>query len=247
MNDSQLDLFGGDSGEQPNSDGNHSSFPFWPNDSDWTPALKSQLESDDFLKLMAFVAEQRSTYTVFPKPEDTFNAFRFSSLADTRVVILGQDPYHGAGQAHGLSFSVQQGIKIPPSLRNIYKEYVADLKLDPPKHGDLSAWAKQGVLLLNTVLTVREGEANSHRKQGWERFTDAVIQTLSDRQQPVVFILWGKPAEKKRSLIDSRHGVIVSPHPSPLSARRGFFGSRPFSKTNELLAEFGQPLIDWRL
>ena len=247
MNDSQLDLFGGDAVEQSNSDDSHPTVPFWPDESDWTPALKSQLESDDFKNLMAFVAEQRSEHTVFPKPEDAFNAFRFSSLADTRVVILGQDPYHGAGQAHGLSFSVQQGIKIPPSLRNIYKEYVTDLEFDSPEHGDLSAWAKQGVLLLNTVLTVREGEANSHRKQGWERFTDAVIQTLSDRQQPVVFILWGKPAEKKTSLIDGRHGVIVSPHPSPLSARRGFFGSRPFSKANELLLEFGQQPIDWRL
>ena len=247
MNDSQLDLFGGDAVGQSNSDDSHPTVPFWPDESDWTPALKSQLESDDFKNLMAFVVEQRSEHTVFPKPEDTFNAFRFSSLADTRVVILGQDPYHGAGQAHGLSFSVQQGIKIPPSLRNIYKEYVTDLEFDSPEHGDLSAWAKQGVLLLNTVLTVREGEANSHRKQGWERFTDAVIQTLSDRQQPVVFILWGKPAEKKTSLIDGRHGVIVSPHPSPLSARRGFFGSRPFSKANELLLEFGQQPIDWRL
>ncbi len=250
MADSQLDLFGGDVDEQPKSvprSNNYPSVPFWPSESDWTPALKSQLESDGFKKLMSFVADQRGEHTVFPTPEDTFNAFRFSSLAETRVVILGQDPYHGVGQAHGLSFSVQQRIKIPPSLRNIYKEYVTDIAADSPEHGDLSAWARQGVLLLNTVLTVREGEANSHRKQGWERFTDAVIQTLSDRQQPVVFILWGKPAEKKTSLIDSRHGVIVSPHPSPLSAHRGFFGSRPFSKTNELLADFGQSPIDWRL
>ena len=240
MTNSQLDLFGGDAGEQP-------LVPFWPLDSDWTQALQPQFSAEYFQNLMAYVSQQRVSQTVYPPAEDTFNAFRFSSLTDTRVVILGQDPYHGPGQAHGLSFSVQSGIKIPPSLRNIYKELADDLGVEIPAHGDLTAWAKQGVLLLNTVLTVRDGEANSHRKQGWEKFTDAVIQTLSDREQPVVFILWGKPAEKKTSLIDSRHGVIVSVHPSPLSARRGFFGSKPFSKANDLLTEFGQPTIDWRL
>lgn len=239
MTKPQLNLFNDDTSDQP--------VQVWPVESDWTQALQPQLESDDFQKLMTYVANERASQTVYPSAADTFNAFRFSSLADTRVVILGQDPYHGPGQAHGLSFSVQSGIKIPPSLRNIYKELASDLDCKIPDHGDLTAWAKQGVLLLNTVLTVRESEANSHRKQGWEQFTDAVIKTLSDRDQPVVFVLWGKPAEKKTSLIDSRHGVIVSPHPSPLSAHRGFFGSKPFTKTNELLAGFGQTPIDWRL
>lgn len=238
MKNPQLDLFN-EASEQP--------IPYWPHESDWTQALQPQFESEDFQNLLAYVADERANQTVYPSAEDTFNAFRFSSLADTRVVVLGQDPYHGPGQAHGLSFSVQSGIKIPPSLRNIYKELASDLGCEIPEHGDLSAWAKQGVLLLNTVLTVRESEANSHRKQGWERFTDAVIKTLSDREQPMVFVLWGKPAEKKTSLIDSRHGVIVSAHPSPLSAHRGFFESKPFSKANELLTGFGQPTIDWRL
>ena len=246
MTDPQLNLFDASSGESTSSS-DQSPIPSWPVESDWTQALQPQFESEYFQKLIAYVAHERTNQTVYPTAEDTFNAFRFSSLADTRVVILGQDPYHGPGQAHGLSFSVQSGNKIPPSLRNIYKEMATDLDCEIPNHGDLTAWAKQGVLLLNTVLTVRDGEANSHRKQGWEKFTDAVIQTLSDREQPMVFVLWGKPAEKKHSLIDSRHGVIVSVHPSPLSARRGFFGSKPFSKANEMLAGFGQPTIDWRL
>ena len=246
MTNPQLNLFDGSSDENK-SGTEQPTVPFWPTDSDWTQALQPQFTSDYFQNLMKYVADERASQTVYPSAEDTFNAFRFSSLADTRVVILGQDPYHGPGQAHGLSFSVQSGIKIPPSLRNIYKELADDLDCEIPNHGDLTAWAKQGVLLLNTVLTVRDGEANSHRKQGWEKFTDAVIKTLSDREQPMVFILWGKPAEKKAKLIDSRHGVIISVHPSPLSASRGFFGSKPFSKANEMLTGFKQPAIDWRL
>ena len=218
----------------------------WPADSDWTDALASQFESDWFQSLTEFVSEQRDQATIFPPAEETFNAFRFTSLADTRVVILGQDPYHGAGQAHGLCFSVRESVtKLPPSLKNIYKEMASDLECEIPTHGNLELWAKQGVLLLNTVLTVRESEANSHRKKGWEKFTDAVIRCIGQREKPCVFILWGKPAEKKLPLIDEQHVNIVSPHPSPLSAHRGFFGSRPFSQTNEALKSFGQAPIDW--
>ncbi|MCL4122936.1 UNVERIFIED_CONTAM: hypothetical protein GTU68_016265 [Idotea baltica] len=219
----------------------------WPSDSDWTAPLESHFASQDFQQLLAFVGEQRAEHAVYPPAADTFNAFHFSPLAETKVVILGQDPYHGPGQAHGLSFSVLPGIKIPPSLRNIYKELSSDTGCETPADGDLSAWAQQGVLLLNTVLTVRDSEANSHRKHGWENFTDAVINVLSDREQPVVFILWGKPAEKKVRLIDDRHSIIIAPHPSPLSAHRGFFGSRPFSQANAILAGLGQSPIDWTL
>ncbi len=224
-----------------------SEFPHhWPIDSDWTPALKDELSSDWFQSLAEFVSQQRSDATVYPVPADTFNAFRWTSLAETRVVILGQDPYHGPGQAHGLCFSVLDSVtKLPPSLKNVYKEMAADLGCEIPTAGNLESWAKQGVLLLNTVLTVRESEANSHRKKGWEKFTDAVIQCIGERKTPCVFILWGKPAEKKLPLIGEQHSTIVSPHPSPLSASRGFFGSRPFSRTNESLESFGQQAIDW--
>lgn len=219
----------------------------WPPNSDWTTALESHFASEGFQQLLTFVTEQRTKHAVYPPAEDTFNAFHFSSLAETKVVILGQDPYHGPGQAHGLSFSVLPGIKIPPSLRNIYKELATDIGGEPPSSGDLSSWARQGVLLLNTVLTVRDGEANSHRKRGWEDFTDAVIDVLSRREQPAVFILWGKPAEKKARLINDRHHIIIAPHPSPLSAHRGFFGSQPFSKANTILTGLGQTPIDWSI
>jgi len=180
------------------------------------------------------------------RADEVFRAFELTSLADTSVVILGQDPYHGPGQAHGLCFSVSETIdKLPPSLKNVYKELAADLDCPIPQQGNLASWARQGVLLLNTVLTVRQSEANSHRKKGWEKFTDAVIKTVGDGK-PVVFILWGKPAEKKLPLIGDQHATIVSPHPSPLSANRGFFGSRPFSKTNEALSSFGRTPIDWQ-
>jgi len=218
----------------------------WPVDSDWTEALATQFESDWFQSLSEFVSQQRAEATVFPPAEETFNAFRLTSLAATRVVILGQDPYHGPGQAHGLCFSVRDSVaKLPPSLKNIYKEMASDLGCEIPPRGDLESWARQGVLLLNTVLTVRESEANSHRKKDWEKFTDAVIRCIGQRETPCVFILWGKPAEKKLPLIADQHMTIVSPHPSPLSAHRGFFGSRPFSRTNEALDSFGQTTIDW--
>lgn len=218
----------------------------WPVDSDWSAALAESLESDWFQSLQEFVDLQRESETVYPPTDEVFRAFELTSLADTRVVILGQDPYHGAGQAHGLCFSVAESVsKLPPSLKNIYKELATDLDCEIPQHGNLESWARQGVLLLNTVLTVREASANSHRKQGWEQFTDAVIKCVGDREQPCVFILWGKPAEKKLALIGDHHATIVSPHPSPLSAHRGFFGSCPFSKSNEALESFGSESIDW--
>jgi uracil-DNA glycosylase len=219
----------------------------WPQECDWTPKLDSHFRSKGFQDLLEFVAGERTEHQVFPSPEDTFNAFGLTPLNQTKIVILGQDPYHGAGQAHGLSFSVKDGIKIPPSLRNIFKELVSDVGCNMPASGDLTPWARQGALLLNTVLTVRDGQANSHRKQGWENFTDAVIQTLGRREQPAVFILWGKPAEKKLKLIADHHATIVSAHPSPLSAYRGFFGSQPFSRANQFLESFGLSSIDWSL
>ncbi|QEG24632.1 uracil-DNA glycosylase [Mariniblastus fucicola] len=224
-----------------------SHFPdHWPTESDWSETLVTQFESDWFQELNRFVRQQRNDATVYPPAEDTFNAFRFTTLAETRVVILGQDPYHGPGQAHGICFSVSETVsKLPPSLKNIYKEMAADLECEIPQSGNLESWARQGVLLLNTVLTVRESEANSHRKKGWEKFTDAVIRSVGERELPCVFILWGKPAEKKLSIIGEQHTTIVSPHPSPLSAHRGFFGSRPFSRTNEALDSFGQKKIEW--
>ena len=201
----------------------------------------------DFVALQQFVQQERTASTVYPSADQVFNAFRLTGYHDVKAVILGQDPYHGPGQAHGLSFSVRAECRLPPSLKNIYKELQSDLSVDQPTQGNLESWARQGVLLLNTVLTVREGEANSHRKRGWENFTDCVIKTLSQREQPVVFLLWGKPAQSKASLIADRHIILSAPHPSPLSAYRGFFGSRPFSKTNMALAKIGQSPIDWTL
>lgn len=218
----------------------------WPSESDWTPRLESHFQSPGFVSLCEFVDSQRETETVYPSVDNVFSAFRLTSFAETKVVILGQDPYHGPNQAHGLSFSVEGEMKLPPSLRNIFKELADDLNVEAPTSGNLSAWADQGVFLLNTVLTVRDGEANSHRKQGWEKFTDEVIRQLNEQPEGVVFVLWGKPAEKKTSLIDqSRHEIIASPHPSPLSAHRGFFGSKPFSKSNEALARLGRSAIEW--
>ncbi|MDA8563988.1 uracil-DNA glycosylase [Mariniblastus sp.] len=219
--------------------------PGWPIDSDWTPLLASAFEDPDFVALQQFVDLERQASTVYPSADDVFNAFRLTGYGDVKAVILGQDPYHGPGQAHGLSFSVSEECRLPPSLRNIFKELQADLSADPPNHGNLESWARQGVLLLNTVMTVRDSEANSHRKRGWENFTDCVIRTLSQRERPVVFLLWGKPAQSKASLIADWHIVLKAPHPSPLSAYRGFFGSRPFSKTNTALTEIGQTPIDW--
>lgn len=210
--------------------------------------MAEEFEKAYYLDLREFLLEEYQTRTVYPEKEDIFNALRFTDYDDVKVVILGQDPYHGQGQAHGLSFSVKPGVKIPPSLRNIFKELNADLGCEIPDHGYLKKWAEQGVLLLNTVLTVREGEAHSHRGKGWECFTDKVITLLNEREKPVIFILWGKPAQTKLKWIDEeKHNIIMSVHPSPLSARRGFFGSKPFSKVNELLKEQGEQEIDWQI
>ncbi|MBT2663795.1 uracil-DNA glycosylase [Bacillus sp. ISL-45] len=214
----------------------------------WEPLLAEEFEKAYYLDLREFLIDEYRTRTVYPEKEDIFNALKFTDYEDVKVVILGQDPYHGQGQAHGLSFSVKPGVKVPPSLRNIYKELNADLGCEIPDHGYLKKWADQGVLLLNTVLTVREGEANSHRGKGWEHFTDKVITLLNEREKPVIFILWGKPAQSKLKLIDEgKHKIIMSAHPSPLSARRGFFGSKPFAKVNELMREQGEQEIDWQI
>lgn len=215
---------------------------------DWNPVLRGEFAKPYWQQLQTFVAGQRARYSVFPPDAEVFAALHLTPYAATRVVILGQDPYHGPGQAHGLCFSVREGVAIPPSLMNIHKELHTDLDLPIPQHGNLEAWAHQGVLLLNTTLTVRAGQAASHHGHGWETFTDEVLRTVNQKQDRVVFVLWGANARKKRSLIDlSRHAVIESAHPSPLSAHNGFFGSRPFSRTNALLAEAGLPPIDWTL
>ncbi len=212
----------------------------------WSEALRPAIESDSFAALQWFLAEERAAHQVFPSANDVFNAFRLTPLDQVKVLILGQDPYHDNGQAHGLSFSVQRGVAFPPSLRNIFKELVDDIGADPPTHGSLESWARQGVLLLNTVLTVRAHEANSHRKRGWEQFTDHVIRVVNERNH-VAFVLWGIPAQQKRPLIDDRHLIVASAHPSPLSARRGFFGSRPFSKINQYLVDTKQRPIEWQI
>lgn len=215
---------------------------------DWDEILEEEFTSEYYLKLREFLITEYSSETVFPESVDIFNALKFTSYKDTRVVMLGQDPYHGMGQAHGLSFSVNKGIKIPPSLRNIYKELHTDLGCDIPNNGFLKKWADQGVLLLNTSLTVREGKANSHHNKGWEIFTDKIIKILNKKEEPVVFILWGNNAKSKEAFItNKRHFIIKSVHPSPLSANRGFFGSKPFSKTNEFLKSVGEKPIDWQI
>lgn len=210
--------------------------------------LRGEFTKPYWQQLQRFVAGQRARYTVFPADADVFSALHLTSFADTKVVILGQDPYHGPQQAHGLCFSVRKGVPVPPSLANIYKELHSDLGVPIPRHGNLEAWARQGVLLLNTTLTVRAGQAASHQGQGWETFTDEVLRTVNGKEQRVVFILWGAAARKKKSLIDlSRHVVLESAHPSPLSAHNGFFGSRPFSRANAALMEAGIEPIDWSL
>ncbi|WP_433745530.1 uracil-DNA glycosylase [Falsibacillus pallidus] len=213
---------------------------------DWDNLLSQEFEKDYFRKLEQFLEEEYETQNIYPEKKDVFNALKYTSYHDVKVVILGQDPYHGEGQAHGLSFSVLPGVAIPPSLRNIFKEMHADTGEEIPDHGCLKSWSEQGVLLLNTVLTVRKGQAHSHQKKGWETFTDLIISKLNEREKPVIFLLWGKPAQKKMDLIDcEKHVVLTSPHPSPLSARKGFFGSRPFSKINHLLMEQGEEQIKW--
>jgi uracil-DNA glycosylase len=215
---------------------------------EWQQKLEEEFEAPYYKQLHDFLKDEYLNQTVYPDMHHIWEAFELTSYNDVKVVILGQDPYHGPNQAHGLSFSVQKGVKLPPSLVNIYKELESDLGIPPAKHGDLTAWAKQGVFLLNSVLTVRSGQANSHRGKGWELLTDAVIKALNKREKPVVFILWGNASIAKKVFIDTnKHVVITSPHPSPLSSYRGFFGSKPFSKTNEALISFGVEPIDWRL
>lgn len=215
---------------------------------DWEKALAPEFGKPYYRELFDRVKQEYAQYRVYPPSEDLFNAFHFTPLAEVKVVILGQDPYHEEGQAHGLSFSVKPGVAIPPSLANIYQELHADLGCPIPDHGCLEKWARQGVLLLNTVLTVRAHQANSHQQIGWEQFTDAAIRILAEEERPLVFILWGRPAQRKAGRIHRpEHLVLKAPHPSPLSAYRGFFGSRPFSQTNAYLERHGVTPIDWNL
>ena len=212
----------------------------------WKLALKEFFQQDSFLNLVSFVKDEYSKEKIYPEGKDIFNAFWHCPLEKVKVVILGQDPYHGPGQAHGLSFSVKPGIPFPPSLLNIFKELKSDLSLDLPPNGDLTRWADQGVFLLNATLTVRAHQAGSHQKKGWEEFTDGVIKTINDSRSNVVFLLWGAYAQKKSELIDSsKHFILKAPHPSPLSAHRGFLGCKHFSKANEFLISTGQKPIDW--
>ncbi len=215
---------------------------------DWKDYLSDEFEKEYYLKLREKLKEDYKTKEVYPPMEDIFNALHYTSYKDTKVLILGQDPYHQKGQAHGLSFSVNKGVKIPPSLKNIYKELSTDLGLYIPNNGYLKKWADQGVLLLNATLTVIDSNANSHKDIGWQIFTDKVIQVLNDKEDPVVFILWGNNAISKTKFITNKHHLILtSVHPSPLSASRGFFGSKPFSKTNEFLKQNGLKEIDWQI
>lgn len=216
-------------------------------ENDWQEILADEFEKPYYQQLRKFVAQEYSTTTVYPSKEEVMNAF-YVSYQDVKVVILGQDPYHGPGQAHGMCFSVKPGVPHPPSLRNIFQELQSDIGCPIPKDGYLMKWAKQGVFLLNTVLTVRQGEVNSHKGMGWEQFTDAVIEKLAKRQDPIIFVLWGRPAQSKQSIIrqsGAHHVILQAPHPSPLSAHRGFFGSKPFSKINEQLEAWGKQPIDW--
>lgn len=215
---------------------------------DWAELLNAQMQEPYYVKLREFLIQEYKTQAVYPSMYDIFNALHYTPYHKTKVVILGQDPYHGPGQAHGLSFSVQPGVAPPPSLVNIFKELKEDLGCAIPNNGCLKPWAEQGVLLLNTVLTVRKKQANSHQGLGWETFTDKIITLLNEREDPLVFILWGRPAQKKKTMIDNpKHLIIASAHPSPLSAHAGFFGSKPFSKVNAFLEEHGQTPIDWQL
>ena len=217
-------------------------------DNDWQSLLEEEMQKDYYLKLREFLVEEYRTKTIYPNMHDIFNALHYTSYKDTKVVILGQDPYHGPNQAYGLAFSVKEGVRIPPSLLNMYKELRDDLGTYIPNNGVLTKWAEEGVLLLNTSFTVRGGEANSHSKIGWEVFTDHIIKLLNQREDPIVFILWGNNAIKKQVFITNpKHYIIKSVHPSPLSASRGFFGSKPFSKTNKFLESIGKDPIDWQI
>ncbi|MEG0075663.1 MAG: uracil-DNA glycosylase [Eubacterium sp.] len=215
---------------------------------DWEISLQHEFKQDYYLKLRQFLIQEYRTKVIYPNMYDIFNAFHFTSYSDTKVCIIGQDPYHGPGQAHGLCFSVKPEVNIPPSLLNIYKELQSDLGCTIPNHGYLKKWTEEGVLLLNAVLTVRAGQAASHRGMGWEQFTDHVIENLNKREDPIVFILWGAFAQSKIPMITNPvHHIIKSTHPSPLSAHRGFLGSRPFSQTNAFLASIGKDPIDWQI
>lgn len=215
---------------------------------DWNPLLRSEFDRQYWVELQAFVAAERAEGPVYPPPDEVFAALHLTAHAEVKVVILGQDPYHGPEQAHGLAFSVRPPVPPPPSLANIFKELESDLGIPRAAHGSLISWAQQGVLLLNTTLTVRSRTAASHQGKGWETFTDQVLRVVNDKPETVVFLLWGSSARKKAKLIDTdRHVIIESPHPSPLSAHRGFFGSRPFSKTNEALEAAGRAPIAWEL
>ena len=212
----------------------------------WNEILAEEMQKDYYQELQAFVQKRRAEVRVFPEEKNVFTALELTPFESVKVVILGQDPYHGFGQAHGLSFSVQKGTPLPPSLKNIFKELQEDIGGELPTEGDLSHWAKQGVLLLNTVLTVEEGNANSHKGMGWEKLTNRLIESLNELKHPVIFILWGKPAQDKEKLITNpNHVILKAPHPSPLSAYRGFFGSKPFSRVNDILIQQGQTPIRW--
>jgi uracil-DNA glycosylase len=215
---------------------------------DWREVLADTVRSPEYAAVRAFVSKERAVHTVYPPEGQVFTALRLTPYAKVKVLLLGQDPYHGPGQAQGLAFSVAPGVPPPPSLRNMFKELQADVGAPPPRDGSLVAWAEQGVLLLNAVLTVRAGAANSHAGHGWEHFTDAVIRAVSAKREPCVFLLWGRYAQKKLPLIDAeRHVVMTGVHPSPLSAKGGFFGSRPFSRTNEALQARGRTQVRWEL
>ena len=213
---------------------------------DWDELLESEFQKDYYLQIRQFLKSEYSTRVIYPSMHDIFNALKYTPFSQTKVVILGQDPYHEPRQAHGLAFSVQEGVKVPPSLVNIYKELYDDIGMEIPSHGDLSSWARQGVLLLNATLTVRQGQANSHQKIGWATFTDNIIKLLNQSQKPIVFLLWGGNARSKKAFITSKHHLVLeSVHPSPLSAYNGFFGCRHFSRANEFLKSTGQAPIDW--
>lgn len=217
-------------------------------ENDWDEVLQGEFEKEYYQRLRKILAHEYRTQTIYPDMHDIFNALKYTYYSGAKVVLLGQDPYHGRGQAHGLSFSVRKGIPVPPSLRNIFLEIHSDLGLPIPSHGELTSWAKQGVLLLNTVLTVRAGSPNSHKDLGWQTFTDHVVEQLNRREKPLVFLLWGANARRKRELITNpNHRILEAAHPSPFSAQNGFFGCRHFSKANAFLEQTGQQPIDWQI